>query len=82
MPTHNSGMEVNERVDQIAFKQALQEASSMLKSKGNNQATIEKLLEPGHALVRDDSFWLNMQHGLAVFLADGYFNRRPVQRCA
>jgi hypothetical protein len=73
LPTHTAGVEVNELADQIAFKHAIQEIAVMLKSKGRNQATIERLLEPAYTLVRDDAFWRNMQHGLAVFMADGYF---------
>ena len=73
LPTHSAGVEVNEHMDQIAFKHAMQEIAGMLKNKGHDQTSIERLLEPGQALVRDDAFWLGMRQGLAVFIADGYF---------
>lgn len=72
LPTHASGVEVNEHFDPMSFKQALQEVTNTLKGKGYSQGSIEKLLEPAHALLRDDAFWLRMSNGFAVFISDGY----------
>ncbi|HEX8460385.1 MAG TPA: hypothetical protein VF623_03110, partial [Segetibacter sp.] len=38
-----------------------------------DQAYIEKLLEPGFELIRDDNFWTELSPGFAVFIADGFF---------
>lgn len=72
LPTHAAGVEVNEHFDPTTFKQALQEVTNSLKNKGLNQGAIDKLLEPAHALLHDDAFWLKMTNGFAIFLADGY----------
>ncbi|HEY0679587.1 MAG TPA: hypothetical protein VGD17_14985 [Chitinophagaceae bacterium] len=71
----------NTQVDPTAFRYALQEISVMLKNKGQNQASIDKLLEPGYSLLKDDSFWQNMSQGLAVFISDGFFRylKMPVK---
>jgi hypothetical protein len=73
VPTHAAGVEVNEHYDPITFKNALQDISKKLKEKGHNDTFIEPLLKPGFDLIRDDSFWLQLSPGLAVFIAEGYF---------
>jgi hypothetical protein len=73
IPTHPAGVEVNEHYDPISFKKALQDVGGKLKEKGYDQSFIEPLLKPGYDLIRDDSFWLRLTPGLAVFIADGYF---------
>ncbi|HLT41716.1 MAG TPA: hypothetical protein VKZ95_03350 [Sphingobacteriaceae bacterium] len=73
MQTHRAGVEVNEQADNIAFKNSLQEITNTLKQKGTDQTVIQKLLEPGYELLRNDSFWRNLNHGLALFIADGFF---------
>ncbi len=72
--THRAGVEVNEHFDPIQFKNALQNVTSRLKEKGFDQEYIEHLLKPGYDMIRDDSFWLKLTPGLAVFIANGYFN--------
>jgi hypothetical protein len=71
--THNAGVEVNERYDVISFKNALQQAESMLKERNVEATIIQNLLEPGYDLLRNDEFWLQQSPGLALFIADGYF---------
>lgn len=44
-----------------------------LREKGHGQDFIEKLLEPGYDLVRDNDFWTIQTPGLAVFIAEGFF---------
>lgn len=73
MPTHTAGVEVNENADNIAFKTALQNTASELKQRGLDQAGIEKILEPGYELLRNDMFWRNLNRGLAVFMSEGFF---------
>jgi hypothetical protein len=71
--THKAGVEINERFDPITFKNALQDITKILQNKGTDQLSIEKLLQPGYELLRDDQFWNNLTPGLAVFIAEGYF---------
>lgn len=71
--SHSSGVEVNEHFDPINFKNQLQEVSRRLGEKGHDQAFIEKLLEPGFELIRDNAFWTELSPGLAVFISDGFF---------
>jgi len=71
--SHSSGVEVNEHFDPINFKNQLQETARRLGEKGHDQAFIQKLLEPGFDLVRNNDFWTELSPGLAVFIADGFF---------
>ena len=73
IPTHNAGVEVNEQFDPIVFKNVLQDITNRLKQKGVEQTKIKQLLEPGYELLKDESFWLKLSPGLAVFIADGFF---------
>ena len=73
IPTHRSGVEVNQMEDNLAFKNSLQQVTSTLKSKDVDQEMIQRMLEPAHDLVRNTSFWRNLNQGLAVFIADNYF---------
>src|SRR5690606_24200360 len=73
IPTHRSGVAVNEQKDPIAFKNALQQAEATLKERGFDQAKIAKIIKPGYDLLRDDKFWYALTDGLAVFMSDGLF---------
>lgn len=73
LPTAKAGVEVNEQQDAVRFKNALQEAASRLQVKGWNEGAIKKLLAPGFNLVQDETFWIKLTPGLAVFIDDGYF---------
>ncbi|MDB5245905.1 MAG: hypothetical protein JWQ40_299 [Segetibacter sp.] len=70
---HAAGVEVNEHFDPINFKNQLQEATRRLGEKGYDQGQIQRLLEPGFDLVRDNDFWTELSPGFAVFIADGFF---------
>ena len=71
--SHESGVEVNEHFDPINFKNQLQEITRRLGEMGHGQEYIERLLEPGFDLVRNNEFWTELSPGLAVFIADGFF---------
>ncbi|HEY8915341.1 MAG TPA: hypothetical protein VIM87_02855 [Chitinophaga sp.] len=73
MPTHRSGVEVNEQQDAILFKQMLQQVQQQLGQKGFPPDKIESLLKPGFDLYHDETFWRSQQRGLGVFIADNYF---------
>lgn len=73
MPTAKAGVEVNEQSDAVRVKNSLQQIESRLQVKGFNQGQIKGLLEPGYKLVQDETFWTQQSHGLALFIADGFF---------
>jgi hypothetical protein len=74
IPTHRSGVQVNEQQDRIAFKTMLQNVRAQLQERGYNQPRIEKLLEPGFQLLREgEQMWYNLTEGMGVFIADDYF---------
>lgn len=73
LPTHRSGVEVNELHDMIQFKNSLQQLQQELQEKGLPMQEIESLLMGGFDLTKDDEFWHNQQESLAVFIAPGVF---------
>lgn len=72
IPTFRTGKELNEQVNQITFKSALQQVANELKDR-MSQDEIAKLLSPGYRLIKNDSFWNNQAGGLAVFITDNHF---------
>jgi len=73
LPTHQAGVAVNEKQDIILFKNALQDLSKQFAEKEIPASDIERMLTPGYELLKDDTFWNNQGHGLAVFISDGFF---------
>ena len=73
LPTHRSGVQVNEMQDNLNFKNALQRVATQLKERGVDQARIQRLLEPGYELLRNSMFWRYMEQGLAVFMTEEMF---------
>lgn len=73
IPTHTAGVEVNEKYDTLVFKNNVQKARTLLLEKGIDQRKIDTILDPAVQLIRNEDFWNKQSHGLAVFLADGFF---------
>jgi hypothetical protein len=73
IPTHRSGVEVNEQMDSITFKNSLQQIENNLKERDYDQARIAKILKPGYDLLRDEKFWYDLTEGLAFYISDGHF---------
>lgn len=73
LSTHAFGVEVNEKHDVIIFKNLLQDAFRKLCDAGLAAHEIDHLLKPAYALLHDESFWLNLSSGLAVFIAQDFF---------
>jgi hypothetical protein len=73
LPTHRSGIEVNEQSDLINFKNVLQQVEKILKEKNTDANVSRKLLHPAYELLRDDQFWYNLSDGLVLFIAEGIF---------
>jgi hypothetical protein len=72
IPTHSSGVEVNEKYDSLLLKNNLQQARRILADKGKSQAAIDKILKDGFELVDDRDFWNSQSQGLALFLSDDF----------
>ena len=72
IPTHKSGVEVNEKYDPIVFKNNVQKARLELAGRGLGIREIDNLLQPATDLIDDAEFWNNQQQGLAVFLSQGF----------
>jgi len=72
LPTHRSGVEVNQRVDQKAFKNALLNVEKILVQRKIDSALIKKILKPAYDLIADDTAWVNMNNGLAVYIAEDF----------
>jgi hypothetical protein len=73
IPTHQAGVEVNEKQDAILFKNALRDLTEKLRERGIEEHHIEQMLTPGYELLLDKMFWTRLGKGLAVFISDGYF---------
>lgn len=72
IPTHRSGMEVNQKQDAIRLKNVLQAATTTLQDQGVNTRTIDDLLKPGFDLYNNEVFWNSQLDGLAIFLSEGF----------
>jgi hypothetical protein len=81
LPTHRSGVAINEQNDNIAFKNVLQQAEKKLKENKVETDTIRKLLAPGYELLRNEEFWTSLSSGLAVFIGADFFKyvKLPVE---
>jgi hypothetical protein len=74
IPTHRSGMEVNEKIDQINLKNQVQDVANELQNWQLHSRDIEKLLGPVKELLDDSSFWNGQSEGLAIFLSPDSFD--------
>jgi hypothetical protein len=73
MPTHRSGVEVNEQVDRSMFKNVLQQVEKKLNEKKTDPFLVKSVLQPAYDLLTEDAFWRSLNNGLALYLADGFF---------
>ena len=73
IPTHRYGKEVNEGQDAIVLKNHYQKIKSHLQEKNIPENEAKRYLMPVRELIDDKNFWHQQQKGLAVFLAEGYF---------
>jgi hypothetical protein len=55
----------------VRLRNLLTQAKQELEKRDYDEAAIEALLQPGHSLVEDVSFWEHPRDGLALFLAPG-----------
>lgn len=78
LPTHKAGKEVNEQQDLIRFKNLLQSVAMRLNEKGLTRDQTDRLLSPAFELLKEEEFWLNLDKGLAVFIANDFFEVKKV----
>jgi hypothetical protein len=78
LPTHTAGKEVNEKHDLIRFKNLLQAVALELNERGLNNDQTTLLLAPAFQMLKDEKFWLNLDQGLAVFVANDFFEVKLV----
>lgn len=71
IPTHRSGVEVNEMHDALTLKNKLHELGRTLI--GLDQDTSNNILKDGFNLVEQRDFWNSQLEGLAVFMSDDFF---------
>lgn len=71
LPTIRAGAETQQ--NPIRFKNLLREAQQRLLERGMDKGAAEAYLERARNLVDDFDFWQHQEEGLAVFLADGFF---------
>jgi len=72
LPVHSSGIEVNEGLDKIAFKNKLQEIRNELEKRGIT--SIDSILQKPMALLNDSAFWRNQETSLALFFSSSTFD--------
>src|SRR5690606_27494867 len=73
MPTHRAGEAVNNGKDIIAFKNQIQKIKNELQNGGMSEPAAKEYLKDGYKLIDDTSFWHKQSDGLAVFIADDFF---------
>ncbi len=78
IPTHRAGKEVFEKEDVTALRNQLKEVKAELESRGCPPRDLARILEPAEALVSERDFWSKQSDGLALFLADGFFEKFTV----
>jgi len=80
LSTHKSGVEVNEGIDRIAYKNEVYKVMDLLEAKGFEEEFVKKYMRPFFELLRNDDFWKTLNKGLAIFATDCdfYVYRLPV----
>ena len=71
MPIRGPGLET--RQNSIRLKNLVERAEKRFRAEGAQAATTQQVLSPARDLVRDSSFWRTSAAGLALYLADDFF---------
>jgi hypothetical protein len=76
IPTHESGLDVNEDIDKLTFKNEI----VSLKEQFLAEEKDSGILQPLYGLIEDEKLWKEQLNGLAVFLHKGLIGkfRTPV----
>jgi hypothetical protein len=75
IPTQRAGHEVLEGKNRINLKSKWNEIKLQLEKKGISGEKIKNIGNPIEALLQDKDFWRHQSDGLAVFSAEGFFDK-------
>ncbi len=75
IPTHRAGKKVLEGEDTLVLKNQLKDVKDKLSMRGFNNDAINKLTKPIQDLIDNSSFWREQSDGLALFIADNFFEK-------
>lgn len=75
IPTHRAGKKVLQEEDPLVLKNELKKVKNKLSSKGLQDKEIDALLRPAQQLIDNSPFWREQSDGLAIFIADGFFEK-------
>lgn len=78
IPSHRSGEAVNNGKDIIVFKNHVQKIKNELQGKGLQERQAKEYLAEAYNLINDTGFWHQQSDGLAVFIADNFFEHFEV----
>lgn len=73
--THRVGKEVLQEEDALSLKIQLQHVKRKLSKKGLHKKTIDSITTPVQKLIDDNLFWRHQSNGLAIFIADHFFQK-------
>lgn len=75
IPTQRAGKEVLEEKNKTHLKSLWKEVGNELKKKNISEERIQEIGKPIEELLNDRSFWRHQSDGLAIFAADGFFEK-------
>ena len=78
IPTDRAGKEVLEEEAKLRLKSEWKKVYERLKAMNLSQEKIDKLGKPVEDLIADRDFWRHQSDGLAIFLADGFFEKHTL----
>ena len=78
IPTERAGKEVLNEKNRIHLKSEWKKAYEKLKNMNLSEEKINKIGQPIEDLIADAGFWRHQSDGLAVFAADGFFEKFTV----
>ena len=75
IPTHRGGKKVLDGEDSLVLKNQLKDVKDKLSKRGLNSDVIDNLTKPVQELIDNSSFWREQSDGLAIFIADNFFEK-------
>ncbi|MEX1002219.1 MAG: hypothetical protein WDZ35_08910 [Crocinitomicaceae bacterium] len=75
IPTHRFGEPTLEGKDALQLKNQLKAIKQKLTASGMHADEADRYLKPASDLLKDSEFWRNQSDGLAIFIAEGVFQK-------
>ncbi|PRX50606.1 baeRF7 domain-containing protein [Salegentibacter salegens] len=75
IPTERAGKDVLEEKNKTHLKSLWKEVGNELKKKDISEEKIQEIGKPIEELINDKSFWRHQSDGLAIFAAEGFFEK-------